>query len=122
LFQDTIGKTRKVGHWGPDAELGCDSQPGVSAPNEFRKCCCRNFGQESPECYDKQHGEVYKHSAAGERLAGKSGDTGRMVRTPAYAWFEGFDYKPDTDIMEDSRYLDYYDRTITLLWHDEDLN
>lgn len=67
-------------------------------------------------------GEIHKHSAAGERLAGKAGDSGRMVRTPAYAWLEGFDYKPDKDIMEDSRYLDYYDRTVTLLWVDDDLN
>ena len=66
-------------------------------------------------------GEIHEHSAAGERLAGKSADSGRMVRTPAYAWLEGFDYKPDTDIMEDSLYLDYYDRTVTLLWIDEPL-
>jgi hypothetical protein len=66
-------------------------------------------------------GEIHKHSAAGERLAGKSGDSGKMVRTPAYAWLEGFDYKPDTNIKEDSLYLDYYDRTITLLWIDEPL-
>ena len=66
-------------------------------------------------------GEIHEDSAAGERLAGKSGDSGRMVRTPAYAWLEGFDYKPESDIKEDSRYLDYYDRTVTLLWHDEEL-
>jgi hypothetical protein len=66
-------------------------------------------------------GEVHEHSAAGERLAGKSRDSGRMVRTPAYAWLEGFEYKPDTDIMEDSLYLEHYDRTVTLLWIDEPL-
>lgn len=66
-------------------------------------------------------GEIHADSAAGERLAGKSSDSGRMVRTPAYAWLEGFDYKPDTDIMEDSLYLEYYDRTVTLLWIDEPL-
>lgn len=68
-----------------------------------------------------RYGEVHEHSAAGERLAGKSLDSGRMVRTPAYAWLEGFDYTPDTDIMEDSLYLEYYDRTVTLLWIDEPL-
>lgn len=65
-------------------------------------------------------GEIHKHSAAGERLDGKSGDSGRMVRTPAYAWLEGFD-RSDKDIMEDSIYLEYYDRTITLLWIDQPL-
>lgn len=69
-----------------------------------------------------QFGQIHEHSAAGERLEGKSEDSGRMVRTPAYAWLEGFDDQPDKDIMEDSRYLDYYDRTVTLLWIDEDLN
>ncbi len=67
-------------------------------------------------------GEIHEHSAAGERLAGKSADCGRMVRIPSYAWLEGFDYKPDTDIMEDSLYLEYYDRTVTLLWIDEPLS
>lgn len=66
-------------------------------------------------------GEIHKHSAAGERLAGKSPDVGRMVRTPAYAWLEGFDYS-DKEIMEDSIYLEYYDRTLTLLWIDEGLD
>lgn len=66
-------------------------------------------------------GEIHEDSAAGERLAGKSPDSGRMVRTPAYAWLEGFDYKPDTDVREDSLYLEYYDRTVTLLWIDEPL-
>ena len=61
-------------------------------------------------------GQVHRDSAAGERLAGKSQDSERMVRTPAYSWLEGFDYKPAKDIMEDSRYLDYYDRMVTLLW------
>lgn len=64
-------------------------------------------------------GDIHKDSAAGERLAGKSPDSGDLVRAPAYAWLEGFDYKPEADIMEDSRYLDQYDCTITLLWIDE---
>lgn len=66
-------------------------------------------------------GAISRDSAAGERLEGKSVDSGRMVRTPAYAWLEGFDDRPEKAIMEDSRYLEYYDRTITLLWHDEPL-
>lgn len=66
-------------------------------------------------------GDIHEDSAAGERLAGKSPDSGRAVRTPAYAWLDGFDHRPDKDIMEDSRYLDYYDRTITILWVDEEL-
>lgn len=65
-------------------------------------------------------GEIHKHSAAGERLLGKSGDSGGMVRTPAYAWLEGFDRR-NKDVMEDSIYLDHYDRTITLLWLNEPL-
>jgi len=65
-------------------------------------------------------GRVSKDSAAGERLAGIRGDSGRMVLTPAYAWLEGFDNSSDKDIKEDSIYLDYYDRTVTLLWWDDD--
>ncbi|MCC7422362.1 MAG: ImmA/IrrE family metallo-endopeptidase [Planctomycetaceae bacterium] len=65
-------------------------------------------------------GEIHEHSAAGERLAGKAADSGKMVPTPAYAWLEGYD-RSDKDIMEDSVYLEYYDRTITLLWVDKPL-
>jgi hypothetical protein len=65
-------------------------------------------------------GELHDDSAAGDRLAGRAGDSGRMVRTPAYAWLEGFD-NSDKDVMEDSRYLEYYDTTLTLLWIDEEL-
>lgn len=65
-------------------------------------------------------GRVSKDSAAGERLASIRGDSGRMVLSPAYAWLEGFDNSSDKDIKEDSLYLDYYDRTITLLWWDHD--
>lgn len=65
-------------------------------------------------------GRVSKDSAAGERLAGIRGDSGRMVLTPAYAWLEGFSNSSNKDIKEDSIYLDYYDRTVTLLWWDDD--
>lgn len=64
-------------------------------------------------------GRISKDSAAGERLMGVSGDSGRMVLTPAYAWLAGYD-KSEKDIKEDSVYLDYYDRTVTLLWWDDD--
>jgi Zn-dependent peptidase ImmA (M78 family) len=65
-------------------------------------------------------GRVSKDSAAGERLAGITGDTGRMVLTPAYAWLSGYDSRSEKDIKEDSVYLDYYDRSVTLLWWDDD--
>ena len=68
-----------------------------------------------------RYGEIHEHSAAGERLADKSPDSNGMVETPAYAWLEGFDDKPNSDIMEDSIYLEYYDTTITLLWIDKEL-
>jgi Zn-dependent peptidase ImmA (M78 family) len=69
-----------------------------------------------------RYGQVHKDSAAGERLSEKSGDSCGMVSTPAYAWLEGFGDRPEKSIMEDSRYLDYYDTTLTLLWHDEPLD
>lgn len=68
-----------------------------------------------------QYGTIHRDSAAGERLEGKSADSGRMVRSPAYAWLEGFEARREKDIMEDSRYLEYYDKTLTLLWNDEPL-
>jgi hypothetical protein len=66
-------------------------------------------------------GKIHSHSAAGERLAGKAGNTTKMVRSPAYAWLTDFEMDREHDIMEASRYLDWYDRTITLLWLKEDL-
>ncbi len=65
-------------------------------------------------------GRISKDSAAGERLAEISGDCGGMVNTPAYAWLVGYDNNSDKDVKEDSVYLDYYDRTVTLLWWDEE--
>ena len=69
-----------------------------------------------------RYGRIHRDSAAGERLDAKATDSGGMVRTPAYAWLENFDDRPEKDIMEDSRYLEYYDKTLTLLWHDEPLD
>ncbi len=67
-------------------------------------------------------GILQPHSAAGERLAGKDGDTGKMVRAPVYAWLADFENDQERDIMEDSRNLDWYGRTVTLLWMKEDLS
>ncbi len=64
-------------------------------------------------------GYVSPHSAAGERLAEREPNSGQMVRVPANEWLEGFDDRPEIDIWEDSRYLEYYDTTLTLLWIDE---
>ncbi len=64
-------------------------------------------------------GQLSKDSAAGERLAGKGSDTRQMVSTPAYAWFENFE-KSERDVKESSIYLGYYDRTVSLLWWDDD--
>jgi len=66
-----------------------------------------------------RRGQISKDSAAGERLGKIRGDSGRMVLTPAYAWLECFE-NSDKDIKEDSIYLEYYDRTVTLLWWDDD--
>lgn len=68
-----------------------------------------------------RNGDLQPHSGASERIRGKSGDTGKMVRTPVYAWLAGFEEDKRHDIMEDSRYLEWYDRTITLLWMKDDL-
>ncbi len=66
-------------------------------------------------------GRIHEHSAAGERLSGVSGDSRGMVQTPAYAWLDGFDDDNEHYVMEDSIYLEYYDRTVSLIWIDEPL-
>ncbi len=71
-------------------------------------------------CPKIKSGRISRDSAAGERLAGISGDSNGMVKTPAYAWLIGYDNDPDKEVKEDSVYLDYYDRTVTLLWWDDD--
>jgi hypothetical protein len=45
-----------------------------------------------------------------------------MVRARVYAWLADFENDRERDIMEDSRHLDWYDRTVTLLWMKEDLS
>lgn len=69
-----------------------------------------------------RHGTISPDSAAGERLAGKGPDSNRMVRSPAYAWLPKFEHDTSHDIMEDSRLLEYYERTVTLLWMKDDLS
>lgn len=68
-----------------------------------------------------QLGKIHAHSAAGERLSGKAGDAIKMVSSPAYAWLDGFE-RSNGDIMESSRYMDWYGQTISLLWLFEDLD
>lgn len=69
-----------------------------------------------------QRKRVHPHSAAGEILSGKAGNTNKMVRSPAYAWLENFSDDSEREIMEDSRLIDYYGQTVTLLWMKEDLS
>jgi len=69
-----------------------------------------------------QRNKVHPHSAAGEIISGKAGDTKKMVRSPVYAWLENFSEDSEREIMEDSRLIEYYGQTITLLWMKEDLN
>ncbi|MBI5818286.1 MAG: ImmA/IrrE family metallo-endopeptidase [Verrucomicrobia bacterium] len=66
-------------------------------------------------------GTLHPHSGAGEIVAGKSTDTKKMVRSPAYAWLSQFENDTEKEIMEDSRYLDWYDCVVTLLWLYDDL-
>jgi Zn-dependent peptidase ImmA (M78 family) len=68
-----------------------------------------------------RRGTLSPDSAAGERVANKSPDSGKMVRTPLYAWLINFEHD-HRDIMEDSRLLEFYDQTITLLWLKDDLS
>jgi len=69
-----------------------------------------------------QTNRIHPHSALGEHIAGKAGNTNKMVRSPVYAWLESFSNDAERDIMEDTRHIDYYDQYITLLWMKEDLN
>lgn len=64
---------------------------------------------------------LHPHSAVGEIISGKAGNTNKMVRSPAYAWLENFSNDSEREIMEDTRYIEYYDQFITLLWLKEDL-
>ena len=66
-------------------------------------------------------GRIHEHSAAGERLQGVAEDSGGMVETPAYAWLDGFEDDNERYVMEDSIYLEYYNRTVSLIWIDEPL-
>jgi Zn-dependent peptidase ImmA (M78 family) len=65
---------------------------------------------------------IHGHSGAGEILAGKYSETKRMVPSPAYAWLDSFKEDSKRDIMEDSRLVEYYGQTLSLLWLKDDLN
>jgi Zn-dependent peptidase ImmA (M78 family) len=69
-----------------------------------------------------QRKRVHPHSAAGEILSGKAGNTNKMVRSPAYAWLEHFSEDSERDIMEDSRLIEYYGQILSLVWMKEDLS
>lgn len=66
-------------------------------------------------------GALSGDSGAGEIFTGKSGDTKKMVRTPAYAWLPKFENDSERDIKEDSRMLEWYDCIVSLLWLEDDL-
>jgi len=66
-------------------------------------------------------GELHEYTGAGEIFAKKSKDTGKMVKTPAEAWLPQLQGK-NKDILEDSRYLSWYDCVATLLWIDDDFD
>jgi hypothetical protein len=63
--------------------------------------------------------DVHPYSAAGEILAGKSGDTGKMVSVPASAWLTQFEGDAEAEIKEDSRELRGYDTIVSMLWIDD---
>lgn len=63
--------------------------------------------------------DVHPYSAAGEILAGKNGDTGKMVSVPASAWLTEFERDDKAEIKEDARELHGYDTIVSLLWIDE---
>lgn len=67
-------------------------------------------------------GSLSGDSAAGEIFAGKSGNTNKMEKTPAYAWLPKFANDSERDIREDSRLLEWYDCVVTLLWLEDDLD
>jgi hypothetical protein len=67
-------------------------------------------------------GALSSDSAAGEIFAAKASDTKRMVQTPACAWLPKFENDSARDIKEDSRFLEWYDCIVTLVWLDDDLN
>jgi hypothetical protein len=66
-------------------------------------------------------GLLHPHSGAGEIAAGKYGATKKMVPVPAYAWLPDYEGDDRKEVMEDSRYLDWYDCIVTLLWLSDDL-
>jgi Zn-dependent peptidase ImmA (M78 family) len=74
------------------------------------------WSKKSPtfEFYIKK-GILHKYTGAANLWAGKAERSG-MQRTAAGAWLERFDLDDRGDIMEDSRRLDEFDMTVSLLW------
>ncbi len=66
-------------------------------------------------------GKIHEYSAAGELLAGKSGDTKRMVAVPAGAWLDKFDPDGRENIYEDARAVPIYKMIVSLLWIRDEL-
>ena len=66
-------------------------------------------------------GRLDPYSAAGEIVAGKSGDTAGMVDVAAGAWMEGFDRDGKSTVREDSRRIEWLDLVISLLWVRDEL-
>jgi hypothetical protein len=69
-----------------------------------------------------RQGPLSKDSGAGELAAGNPNESGRMARTPAYAWLSAFDHDRDHDIMEESRVIQSYGGILSLLWARDDLD
>lgn len=63
--------------------------------------------------------DVHPYSAAGEILARKNGDTGKMVSVPAHAWLTQFEGNDEAEIKEDARELVGYETIVSLLWIDD---
>jgi hypothetical protein len=68
-----------------------------------------------------RHGELSKDSGAGALAAGNPNETGKMARTPVYAWLSDFERDRDHDIMEESRAIPSYGGILSLLWARDDI-
>jgi hypothetical protein len=69
-----------------------------------------------------RRGPLSKDSGAGELASGNPNESGKMARTPAYAWLSAFEYDRDHDIMEESRAVQSYGGILSLLWAKDDLD
>lgn len=69
-----------------------------------------------------RRGQLSKDSGAGALASANPNETGKMARTPAYAWLSDLEYDRDHDIMEESRALPSYGGILSLLWAKDDLD